>query len=321
MPLLRTSGAGAILLIVTLFLAACSRHDRIPTIVVIPHKISGVLWLSEHVGILEASERLGMPVRWTGPNDDELLDEQYEPFDRAIRDQAAGIILSPNVNRAFMRQLITAREHDIPVVLDGEAGEIEPMRGISFVLDDLEVFGRLIAQRLGETLHHHGRIMIAGLNPFVPGILEKSDAIVKALQQYEPGITVSERIFSTTSPAHSEMLIYQALATDNHVRAIVSLTAEESLAAAKATRISGKLNRISIIGCDQSQPVFMLLKLGVLDSLVVEDNRREANLAMKAIVDMRSQLYESRTVYVAPTLMTRENIGTEANQQMLLMHR
>ena len=288
---------------------------------VIPHRISGLLWLSEHVGIGEAAKRHQLAVEWSGPNDEGSLEEQSELTDRAIHDGAAGIILSPNVNRVFKRKLLQAREHHIPVVLEGESAGIEPMPGVSFILSNLDETGKLIAQRLGEVLDHHGEVLIAGLDPYTPGNVERSDAIATALQKYEPGIEVSERVFGTPSPAHSEMLIYQALQAHSNVRAIVSLSAGESVAAASATRVSGKLPNVKIIGCDQSQPVFMLLHMGVLDSIVVQDNRRQGNLAVDTISDMLSGLYDSRTIYVSPVLVTRDNIGTEPVQQLLLMHR
>lgn len=301
--------------------SGCESREMKGRLVVIPHRISGLLWLSEHVGISESAERHHFDLIWRGPIDEGSLDEQSELADRAIREGAAGIILSPNVYQVFKRELVIAQEHHIPVVLEGEAAGIEPMAGVSFVLGNQEATGVLIAERLAKMIGNHGEVILVGLDPRTPGNVERSDAIVAAIQKLEPGIRVSERVFGSSSPAHSEVLILQALAAHPEVRALVSLSAGDSVAAASALHASGKLGPTIIIGCDQSQAAFMLLHMGVLDSLVIQDNRRQGSLAVDAISDMRAGRYGSRTIYVDPTLVTRDNINSEPVQQLLLMHR
>jgi ABC-type sugar transport system substrate-binding protein len=290
-------------------------------LVVIPHRVSGPLWLSERVGIIEAAERQHSTIYWSGPNEEGSLDEQYEIAHRAIQEGAAGIILSPNANRAFKRELLEAQDRRIPVVLAGEAAGIEPAPGVSLVISDLDETGRLIAQRLGQLLDHHGRILIVGLDPHTPGSVERSDAIVAALARYEPKVEVADRIFGSSSPMHSETLIKQALLNYPEARALVALNAGANVASASAARTLQKLPGLKIIGCDQSQPVFMLLHMGVLDSLLIQDNRRQGNLAVELLRAMRAGQFKSHTDYVKPMLVTRENIESEPVQQLLLMHR
>ena len=290
-------------------------------VIVIPHRISGPVWLSEHVGIVEGGEKHGLAVSWPGPNDEGSLDQQYDVLDRAIEQRAGGIVLSPNVYRVFRRELLKAHEKRIPVVLEGESAGIEEMPGVSLVLSDQDETGRLVAKRLNEILGHNGEVLIVGLDPHVPGNVERSDAIVAAIEKYEPGIKVADRVSGSTSPSHSETLILQSVAAHKEAKVLISLSAGESVASASALRSGGRLAGLKIIGCDQSQSVFMLLHLGVVDSLVVQDNRGMGELAMETISDMMAHVYESRTLYVKPALVTRDNIGKEPIQQLLLMHR
>ena len=325
---LRRNGNGKgrgprVLAAVGLFLSVlgCNRTELSGKLVVIPHKVSGLLWLSEHVGIMEAAERRHLAVAWSGPNDDEYIDEQYEITDRAIREGAKGIILSPDVNWMFRREMLLARDRHIPVVLEGDSAGIQASPGISLAVGDMTETGRMVAERLGGQLGHRGEVLIVGLNAHTPGTQERSDAIVAALAAQEPGISVVGNVFDAGSPTHSEVLVYQALAAHPRIGAIISLSAGETVAAARAARVSGRLPQVRIVGCDQSPPLLMLLRLGVLDSLLVQDNRRQGELAVDTISDMRAGLYSSRTMYVRPVLVTRENIATEAVQQVLLMHR
>lgn len=302
-------------------LCGCRRFAERRTIVVIPHRMSGPLWLSEHVGLGEAAERDGFELSWSGPNDDASIDEQYALAEQAIHRGAAGIILSPNADRVFKRVVMDASERHIPVVIEGEAAGLEPMPGVSFVLGNKKKEGQIIADRLGEVLGHHGNILLVGLDPHVPGIVERSDAIAEALQRTEPDIHVIDRVFGSNSPVHSEALILQALAAHPDVRGLVSLSSDESLAAASAVHNLPSAKGMEIIGCDQSKAVFVLLHMGLLDVLVIEDNRREGALAVDTIRDMRAGIYASRSVVVDPAVVTRDNVRTEAMQQLLLMHR
>ena len=310
-----------IALAVGAMLCGCNRYVLRNKIVVIPHRISGPLWLSEHVGVSEAAERDHLSISWIGPNDEGSLDEQYDLMRRALHEHAQGIVLSPNADRVFKPVLLEARDAGVPVVIEGEAAGLEPMPGVSFVLGNQDKVGSLIASRLGEVLHHHGGVLIVGLDPHVPGNVERSDAITAALGKSEPGLQVTGLVLGSNSPAHSETLILQALSAHPEVRALVSLSSGESVAAASAIHTRSSLEGMEIIGCDQSQPVFMLLRMGLLDALVIEDNRREGAMAIDAIRDMRAGQYDSRTQLVDPVLVSRGNVETEAVQQLLLMHR
>jgi hypothetical protein len=61
------------------------------------------------------------------------------------------------------------------------------------------------------------------------------------------------------------------------------------------------------------------LRQGTIDSLIIQDMRGMGHQAVENIVAARSGHAVTSVTYREPMLLTRENIDTEAMQQMLLM--
>ncbi|WP_188553730.1 sugar ABC transporter substrate-binding protein [Edaphobacter dinghuensis] len=302
-------------------MSACRRAPMHNRIVVIPRFSSDARWLSEHVGIGEATARAKLNVYWNGPSDEANLQEQTELAERAIQGNAYGIIIEPSTSFTMNRAIREALAHSIPVVVLGEPIDITPSPRLSFVLSDISEAGRLIASRLDAILHGHGEIAIFGLAPQTPGNVERSDAIEAALQQNAPEIHVVEKMVGSFSIGSSELVAERVIQEHPELKAIVALTPREGYSAAAAVHALHVEDRVRIIACDQTLEVLMLLRQGAIDAILIQNMRGMGSAAVDNIIAEHHHRPVSSPVYFKPSLITRQNIGDERIQQLLLMHR
>jgi ribose transport system substrate-binding protein len=293
-------------------------HNRI---VVVPRFSSDARWLSEHVGIGEAAARAKLDVYWNGPSGEADMQEQTELAERAIHGGAYGIIVEPSTFFTMNRAIREALAHDIPVVVLGERIDIAPSPHLSFVLSDIPEAGRLIADRLDTILHGHGEVAIFGLDPQTPGNVERSDAIETALQRSAPDIRVAEKMVGSFSIGSSELVAERVIRERPELKAIVALTPREGYSAAAAVHALHAEDHVRVIACDQTLEVLMLLHQGAIDSILIQNVRGMGSAAVDNIIDEHHRRPVPSPMYFKPSLVTRENIGDENIQQLLLMHR
>lgn len=311
----------AVALSSVLCMSACRRapmHDRI---VVIPRFSSDARWLSEHVGIGEATARAKLDVYWNGPSDEANIQEQTELAERAIHGDAYGIIIEPSTSFTMNRAIREALAHRIPVVVLGEPVDIASSPRLSFVLSDIPEAGKLIAGRLDTILHGHGEVAIFGLDPQTPGNVERSDAIEAALRQSAPDIHIVEKMVGSFSIGSSELVAERVIQERPELKAIVALTPREGYSAAAAVHALDAEERVRVIACDQTLEVLMLLRQGAMDSILIQNMRGMGSAAVNNIIAEHHHHPVTSPVYFKPSLVTRENIDDERIQQLLLMHR
>jgi ABC-type sugar transport system substrate-binding protein len=302
-------------------LTACSRgllHNRV---VVIPRLSADAQWLSLHVGIAEAAERAHLATYWNGPSMEADTQSQIELVERAVDDGAYGIVIRPNAFFTMNRVIQKALDRKIPVVIFSEQAGMPPAHHLSFILNDMNETGSLIANRLNEILHGRGDIVIAGLQPQTPGSIDRSDAIESSLRRLAPHIHIAEKTVGAYSVGYSEQTLEDVIRKHPRLHAIVALNAQEGFGAVAAVRSMQAEARIRVIVCDQGLDLLSYLRHGSLDSLLVENMRGIGNRAVENIVSDRIGDSYPSPIVLNPSLVTRENIDTEPVQQLLLMHR
>jgi ribose transport system substrate-binding protein len=105
-----------------------------------------------------------------------------------------------------------------------------------------------------------------------------------------------------------------------HLNAIVALNLQSGLAA--FTAIHSQLNgrNVHLIVYDQSDELCILLRRGEIDSIVVQDMRGIGERAVLDIMADRRGTHTADTAFIAPVLVTRENIDNETIQHDLQLN-
>jgi ribose transport system substrate-binding protein len=300
-------------------LLGCRSRELHDTITIIPRNTAEAFSVTEHAGAAEAARKLHVHLYWNGPSSDSNVEQQIALMGLAINMGTMGIIVNPNSTFASNTAIQRAVSHGIPVVILGANVPLAPSRNLSFVLDDVQGTGELIATRLKTILSGKGEISLLGVDPMYAGSIERARAIESSLERVAPSIHIVDEPAGAFSFGQTEQDAEDMIRTHPGISAIVALNVMASRAAVAAVRATHRVGSIRIIGCDQGLDLFFLLRHGVLDSIVVQNMRAMGALAVANIVAQRHGDAVKDVTCFPPMLVTRRDIDDENVQKMLMM--
>lgn len=286
----------------------------------IPRMSVDAQWLSLRLGAIEAARASGTSLFGTGPSDDTDVRTQIALMGRAIDAKARGVVVYPITLFTMDGTIQEAVSKRIPVVVLVAPVGITASGHLSYVLADEDEGARLIAQRVVSSLGGSGKLILAGIRRQAPGVIDSADKIEESIKRIGPQIEIAQKIADTTSSGLAEQEIFSALQADSKIKSVVSLNTRMGAAAASAVERLRPPRHVEVIACGQSLQMFLQLRRGEIDALLVQDMRQIGRIAVENInADRLAKPYE-HTVFVKPYLVTRDNIDSEEIQQVLLMH-
>lgn len=302
-----------------LFVAGCAAHPSRERIAAIPsHNERGSL--SERAGLEEEAQRDHVSVYWNGPSNWDVP-RQIDLIESAARARSYGIAINPVSLFADNTAIHEALEASIPVVIMQDPIRTAPSPHLYFVLEDPQASASLVAQRLNAVMKGTGEVALLGLDPLHPGSSERFAALESALPRLCPHIRIDNRAAGPFGPGYLEMEAERILDSNPHLNAIVALNAESGRAAAAVLRSRRLTGKVRLIAFDQNLDLFILLRRGEIDSIIVQNTRGIGEQAAEDIVADRSGRHVPQTIYLKPLLLTRENIDEESVQQFLMAAR
>lgn len=308
----------AVLLAVTFLAMGCNRHFARRQINAIPsHNERNVL--TERVGMEEAAAQAHVDIYWNGPSDWDVQ-RQIDLMESAIHEHSYGIVVNPASLFAINTAIRDALSAQIPVVILLEPAQIAPSPHLYFVLEDTRASATLVAQRLGELVKGPGEVTILGNNPLFPGSMERYQDLEDVLHRDCPNLRLDDRNVTDAGHDLSEIDAEQILRDRPALNAIVALDPQSAEVVVAAIHNRHIRNKVHIIVYDQSDELFILLRRGDIDSIVVQDMREMGKKAVADIIADREGMHVPNMSYLKPVLVTRGNIDEESIQQLLVMN-
>lgn len=304
--------------LVALLLVGCNTHLPRNQIVAITSDLEQSS-LSERVGIEEAAHNANVNVYWNGPRNLDVQ-RQIELIASAVHADSYGIAITPAslfADKTSIRDALLAR---IPVVVLLDSVYIAPAPHLYFVLEDTRASAVLVSERLKHISGGSGEVAVLGLNPLYPGSVKRFDDLEAAIQRDCPELRVDDNVVEPFGYGYQELGAERILRDHPNLKAIVALNVRSGMAAAAAIRNLNSANRVQVIVFDQSLELFVLLRRGDIDSIVIQDMRGIGAQAVSDIVADRHGHEAPQVSYLKPMLITRANINDEAVQQFLLMN-
>lgn len=307
------------MLLVPLAIGCHGRLSHRSVIAVIPRDTAEEIWVSEHGGAVDAAARNGLTVYWNGPSREDEVEQQIALTERAIKEHAYGIILSPNHTFALTTTVQRAISHEIPVVILGSKIPVSPGPRVAYVLNDTQAAGWIAARHISKILHGKGKMLVLGVDSSSPGSVERAEAFEQALEKIAPGITIAQKLVGPFSFGQAEEAMEEALRAHKDVSAVFAIGANATRGAYAAVRTMGRAKSIAIVGCDQTVDLMFLLRHGGIDALIAQDTRTMGYFAVKTLIAQTKGVAVAPYLYFPPTLVTRENIDTAPVQRLLDM--
>jgi ribose transport system substrate-binding protein len=285
----------------------------------IPRDTAEAYFVSEHAGLAETAALHHIAIYWNGPSSTDDSEQQILLVERAINRKDMGIVLTPAAPFALDTVIQRALAHGMPVVILGAPISLPEDPNLSFVLNDLQRVGWLAAERIHQIVGDQGEIAIVGADPMSPGSTDCANAFEAALAEVAPHIRIVSKLMGPYTFGQAEMVTEQAIEEHPHLVAIYALNLGTTRGAVAAVRSSQAQGRVQIIGSDQGLDTLFLLRQGAIDSLLIEDMRGLGEQAVRNIVARRSGIPVKTVTYREPVVLTRDNINSDAMQQMLRM--
>jgi ribose transport system substrate-binding protein len=297
-----------------LLLAGCSTASR--TIYVVPRDTAEAFWVSEHTGAAAAAAHAHVKLYWNGPNGEDDVERQITLAERAIHDDAMGLVLSPSSPFALNTVVQRALASKMPVVILGAPVPLASAPQLYFVEPDVAAVGRLAVQRVAQA---GGEVGVIGIDPLTPGSVDRLEAFTNALRDDPMKTKLVARLNAPLIFGQLELETERMIRAHPGLTAIFALNVTSTRATVAAVRVMHAQGRIRIVGCDQTLDLLFMLRSGDIDALVIQNMPVMGRDAVEDVVSARHKRSVPSVITVAPALLTRGNIDTDAMQDMLLM--
>lgn len=299
-------------------LNAC-HSARQPLIAVIPETTAQELWESEHAGAEQAAHRYGFRLYWNGPSREDDLSRQIQIVRTMMARGVAGLILSPDHSVALISPVREALAEGIPTVVVGSPLGIDPGGKLSYVVNDDDAMGKLVAKRLAPRLKAGDTVAILGENPAILSLVARANSIQSALHAAAPEVQIVERHITSFGFDEAEQIAEDAIRRTPHLRAIVTLNINQTRGAYFALHDNPRREDVILLACDQDLDLVRLVRTGEIDAVIAQDTFTMGYEAVETIARQRKHESVPALRTIAPVLITRENVDQPEIQKVLDM--
>lgn len=294
-------------------LAGC--HRAATTIAVIPRTSGTMLWEPEHGGAQTVALKSGVQIYWNAPTREDDIANQIALVDKVVAGNYQGLVLSPDHALALITPVRRAMARGLPTVIVGSPLAIPPGNGLSYVLNDEEAAGGIVAQRIGALLNGQGTVALLGLNPDILGVVTRARSLEQHLSAQFPNIYVVVKRTGSFNAPHEQQVAEETLKANPALDTIVALTATSCRGVLSA--ISERhLSRVRVICFD---PDAMIFDSPNIDSLVLQDTRKMGAQAVLTVLAAIQGKGMPAVMLFEPTLVTRDNASSSEISEMTSM--
>lgn len=283
------------------------------TIAVIPKGTSHVYWRSIHAGANQAAKELGVQIVWRGPIREDDRDSQISEVQGFISRGVSGIVLAPLDERALVEPVREAAQRNIPVVVIDSG--LQGHDYVSFVATDNEKGGTLGGERLAETLHGNGKVVLLRYSEGSDSTAKREAGFLKAMAAH-PGIeVVSANQYGGTDVEGAYKKAESLLSTFKRpdgtlgIDGIFCPNESTSFAMLRVLQDNRWAGKVRFVGFDASDSLVDGLSTGAIDGLVVQDPVRMGYLGVKTMVaHLKGQPVEPR-IDTGVHVVTHDNMN------------
>lgn len=298
------SALGCIFVVIT----SCSFNEP-PKIAVVPETEGEVSWDSVHYGAEAAAKNGRASIYWNAPSREDDIEAQIALVENVATRKYQGLVLAPDHSLALISPVRRLLSKGIPISIIGSSLPIPPSAGITNVINDDELGGKMAAQRVAVLLGGRGRIAVLGINPDFSGNMIRARAFEEELKRIAPDIDIVDRRIGSFNVPHEQQVAQETLKTHVKLDLIVAMMWASAEGVIRTLNSTDKFKAVKLIAFDStSLPPFD--RSSNLDAVIQEDIRTMGQKGTEAVIArLKGQTVPSLEI-IRPVLITRENLDS-----------
>lgn len=243
------------------------------------------------------------------------VQRQIDILAQEMNRRVKGVVLSPVEDLPLRSPIRNTVQQGTPVVVIGTDLGLAPERNLAYVLNDEREGGQLAARRMGHLLHGRGSIAIFGISKKLSSTTNRYINIEMTLAQEFPNIHVIFRSLSRSAIPDEQQVAEQLLLKKRKIDGIIALSEISTRGVFYAMTEFKRTKSIFLIGFDQA--ILAPIRIGDIDSVVIQNTNRMGQAAMQRIDEELHGGAKKSYEIVPPILVTRATIDSEAVREAL----
>jgi ribose transport system substrate-binding protein len=289
-------------------LAGCSFNSP-PKIAVIPETEGEVSWDSVRYGAEAAAKNGAASIYWNAPSREDDVEAQIALVEDVANRRYQGLVLAPDHALALISPVRRLLSQGIPISIIGSSLPIPSSAGITNVINDDELGGRMAAQRVAMLLGGRGQIAVLGINPDFLGNMIRTRAFEGELARVAPAIGIVERRIGSFNVPHEQQVAQETLKTHPKLDLIVAMMWASSEGVIRTLNSTNEFRAVKLIAFDStSVPPFD--RSINLDAVIQEDIRTMGQKGTEAVIARLKRQAVPSLEIIRPILITRDNIDS-----------
>ncbi len=294
----------------------CQQESGHPVIGMVPKGTSHLFWQSIHAGGLKAAKEFGFDFIWNAPQMEIDAARQISIVENLIARRVSGIVLAPVDEEALVAAVERAVNNGIPVAIFDSS--IKTDKIVSFVATDNYQAGRMAGERMGEILGGEGLVGVIGFMPGSASTMKREQGFLDAVKENFPNMEIAGDVRFNMADRSKAMAEAENLMTAYPDLVGIFADNESSLdGTARAVKQRGAAGKVKIVGFDASAELVEEMKVGTIDSIVVQDPFKMGYESVKAMAEALNGAESIREMDSGAYLITPENVDTPEMQAVV----
>lgn len=293
--------------------ATACRRRKTRVVGVIAQGRSHLFWQSIHAGAVAAAREEGVEILWNAPTSETDYAGQLQIMQTMINRRVDAIAVAPIDKKAMVGAVERAMREGIPVIIYDTGVDTELF--VARIATDNYAGGRMAGERMGQILKGKGKVLMLACQPGAASTLAREQGFEDVLREKFPGIRIADKRFGMSDFAKSLAVAENMLTAHPDADGMFASNETGSVGAAQA--LKARRSRTKLVGFDWSPTLLEDLRVGVIDSLVVQDPFRIGYEAVKAAVLKLNGGTPEKIRNLPARLVTRENLDDPDIQRQL----
>lgn len=285
-------------------------------IAVIPKGTTHDFWNAVRAGAeAAAGAEEGVDVFWVGPDREGDRERQIQLVEDAIVQRVAGIVLAPSDAKALVPVVERASAAKIPVVIIDS--DIDTDQRVAFVATDNHRGGAIAARRMGKVLGGRGRVAVIKYMAGSASTTARENGFMETIREEFPEIELVEDRYGMDTVESALNAAEDVLTRHSELDGMFACNESTARGALRALESQGRVESVTLIGFDSSEPLLDGLRNGHIDSLVVQNPYRMGFEGVRAVVAHLAEREVESRIDTGAELVTSENLESPEIQQIL----